>query len=469
MVIGRAALLAPGATIRGADLPLEIRPRAAPRVLRGDLSLAEMEKEYVLAALDKHRGHRGRTAEGLGIDPKTLYNKLRAWGVSEEMRSALLPARCGKFARASAAHGLASKPQGFDRERVVRSPPQPTAGPVLARWGKRSEAMKTPSGTGTTRVMVADDNLVVRRLLVVRLRAAGCRVSEATDGLDALEQFRKEPVQVVITDLSMPHMNGLELLAALRAQATPPEVILLTGSRASDAEAAVQALRLGAHDYISKTPAAVEAVALAVERAAEKWRLREENARLVAELRRMSLTDALTGVGNRRALDEALQLEIARARRARCGLALVLLDIDHFKRINDTLGHVAGDEVLAAFTERLRSNTRDADRVFRYGGEEFALLVAAGSVSAALAAAERVVRATAAAPLRAGHRLVDVTCSAGVSLLAADDGACGSALLARADAALYAAKRAGRNRAVAFDDPAPVDRRASVALQARAC
>jgi DNA-binding NtrC family response regulator len=84
MVVGRAALLTPGATIRGEDLPLEIRPRAAPRVLRTDLSLAEMEKEYVLAALERHRGHRGRTAEALEIDPKTLYNKLRSWGISEE-------------------------------------------------------------------------------------------------------------------------------------------------------------------------------------------------------------------------------------------------------------------------------------------------------------------------------------------------------------------------------------------------
>jgi DNA-binding NtrC family response regulator len=81
MVIGRAALLCPGSSIKGEDLPLEIRPRAAPRVLRTDLTLAEMEKEYVLSALEKHRGHRGRTAEVLGIDPKTLYNKLRTWGV----------------------------------------------------------------------------------------------------------------------------------------------------------------------------------------------------------------------------------------------------------------------------------------------------------------------------------------------------------------------------------------------------
>jgi DNA-binding NtrC family response regulator len=84
MVVGRAALLAPDPTIRGEDLPLEIRPRAAPRVLRTDLTLAEMEREYVLAALESHRGHRGRTAEALGIDPKTLYNKLRSWGIAEE-------------------------------------------------------------------------------------------------------------------------------------------------------------------------------------------------------------------------------------------------------------------------------------------------------------------------------------------------------------------------------------------------
>jgi DNA-binding NtrC family response regulator len=84
MVIGRAALLCPGTTIRGGDLPLEVRPRAAPRVLRTDLTLAEMEKEYVLAALERNRGHRGRTAEVLGIDPKTLYNKLRAWGAAGE-------------------------------------------------------------------------------------------------------------------------------------------------------------------------------------------------------------------------------------------------------------------------------------------------------------------------------------------------------------------------------------------------
>jgi PleD family two-component response regulator len=156
-----------------------------------------------------------------------------------------------------------------------------------------------------TPVLVADDDRVIRRLVSARLRVAGYRVAEASDGVAALAEFEREPVPVVVTDLNMPRLDGLGLLAALRSREQPPEVIVLTGTRASDVEAAVQALRLGAHDYISKTPASLDAVTLAVERAVEKWQLRAENARLLGDLHRLSLTDGLTGVGNRRAFDEA--------------------------------------------------------------------------------------------------------------------------------------------------------------------
>ena len=191
---------------------------------------------------------------------------------------------------------------------------------------------------GATPVLVADDNSVIRRLVAMRLRAAGYRVAEAKDGVAALVEFEREPVPVVVTDLNMPRLDGLGLLAALRRKEEPPEVILLTGTRASDVEAAVQALRLGAHDYISKAPASLDAVAHAVDRAVEKWQLRAENARLLSDLHRLSLTDGLTGVGNRRAFDEALRHEVARARRLGGDLALALLDIDHFKRVNLLVG-----------------------------------------------------------------------------------------------------------------------------------
>jgi diguanylate cyclase (GGDEF)-like protein len=312
--------------------------------------------------------------------------------------------------------------------------------------------------TRGAQVLVVDDTTLVRKVIVARLRGAGYRVAEATDGQEALELFRKEASAVVITDLNMPRLDGLGLLAALRQHQLAPEVILLTASRAGDAEAAVQALRLGAHDYIAKDPCAGDDVVLAVQRATEKWRLREENARLVDDLRRLALTDSLTNVGNRRAFDEALRVEIARARRYQGDLALVIVDLDHFKRVNDTLGHRAGDDVLAAFAARLGSIVRASDRVFRYGGEEFAVLLAEAGSQAGFDAARRLVRGIAQRPLAANGRQVAVTCSAGVAGLRASDGSDGGELVARSDAALFVAKRAGRNRAVRAEDPSAAAR-----------
>jgi diguanylate cyclase (GGDEF)-like protein len=307
--------------------------------------------------------------------------------------------------------------------------------------------------TPDTTVLVVDDTTFVRQMIVSRLRRAGFEVAEATDGQEALDRFRNTAYAVVITDVNMPRLDGLGLLAALRERPeSAPEVILLTGSRAVDARAAVQALRLGAHDYIAKNASAGDEVVLAVQRAAEKWRLRAENARLLDELRRLSLTDSLTGLGNRRAFDDALRFEIGRARRHAQELALVLLDLDHFKRVNDQFGHAAGDEILTAFAGRLRSAVRASDRPFRYGGEEFAVLLLGVGAQGAVEAAWRIVHATASRPL--GERGRAVSCSAGVASLRAVDGSDGCELLERADAALYAAKRTGRNRARDAEDAA---------------
>ncbi len=303
-------------------------------------------------------------------------------------------------------------------------------------------------------VLVAEDSVAVRRLVVAHLRKAGFAVREASDGVEALDLFRREPTPVVITDLGMPRLGGMELLAALRRVEPPPEVIVLTGTHAQDARAAVQALRLGAHDYIVKDAEAAAAIPHAVARALEKWHLRAENARLLGELARLSLTDGLTGLGNRRAFDEALRQETARRGRAESPFALVLLDLDHFKTVNDTLGHRVGDEALVSFAARLRSVARQSDRLFRYGGEEFAVLAVDSEGEGAVSLAWRVVHATAARPLAAGHRQVPMTCSAGVAVAQGDDDLAGEAIVGRADAALYQAKRQGRNRACVAPVPA---------------
>ena len=321
--------------------------------------------------------------------------------------------------------------------------------------GRRAGAEEV-CGEGT--VLVVDDSPLARRVVSLSLRRAGYRVLEAADGEEALERYAECAAQVVITDISMPRLDGLQLLQRLRANELAPEVILLTASRAGDAEAAIQALRLGAHDYLAKEEAVGETLVLAVQRAAERNRLQTENAILAAELSRRSMTDSLTGVGNRRSFDAALAHEVARSRRTEAPLCLVLADIDHFKAINDHLGHVAGDEILSAFAARVSSTIRCSDRLYRYGGEEFAVLAPDVTLAGGLALAERIVAAVAVAPFEAFGTTIPVTCSGGAAVLSPEDEASGRTLVARADAGLYTAKRGGRNCA-RIDDGAGSPRR----------
>lgn len=173
-----------------------------------------------------------------------------------------------------------------------------------------------------------------------------------------------------------------------------------------------------------------------------------------------SLTDALTGVGNRRKLEQALPLEIGRARRGGTALSALMTDVDHFKRVNDVYGHGAGDEVLARLGELLRSNTRPTDIVARFGGEEFVVLMPHASLVQALSRAEQIRVALSAetiAPLP-----TPVTASFGVAELKIEED--GESLLRRADRALYQAKEGGRNRVVA--DPGGSDAIEALAFDA---
>lgn len=163
------------------------------------------------------------------------------------------------------------------------------------------------------------------------------------------------------------------------------------------------------------------------------------------ELWRLARVDALTGVANRRALEEALPREVARARRTGAPLGIAMLDADHFKRVNDVHGHAAGDAVLAGIAARARAVLREGDLLARAGGEEFVLLLPGADLEHTAEVADRVRARVAAAPVAAPGGAVAVTISAGCATLEPDD-ADGAAALARADARLYEAKAAGRNR-----------------------
>ena len=295
------------------------------------------------------------------------------------------------------------------------------------------------------RILLVDDSELVRAIVGGFLRDAGFDVREAADGSSALRSLERDCFDVVITDLKMPTSDGIEVLAAVKERAIDTEVIILTGTHAHDIEYALRALRLGAHDFMAKPLSSAAQMVLTVDRAIEKKRLRDANLRLLRELEELSRTDPLTGAHNRRSFDETLDFELGRARRYRFPLSLCLVDLDHFKRINDILGHVGGDAVLRAFVTLADDVLRSGDRLYRYGGEEFAIILPNTGLSGACRTAQRLIEHVRASSIRHGDRIVPVTCSAGIAGLEAvgDDR---PTLVARADAALYEAKRTGRDR-----------------------
>jgi diguanylate cyclase (GGDEF)-like protein len=168
------------------------------------------------------------------------------------------------------------------------------------------------------------------------------------------------------------------------------------------------------------------------------------NALLYRAATQSALRDPLTGAGNRIAMEQTLQREIEMSRRHLQPLSLLMLDIDHFKRVNDSHGHSAGDDVLKAIAATIKAQLRNVDMVFRYGGEEFLILLSNTSREAASMVGERLRYAAQAAEYYADGQLIELTVSLGCSTLLPGESA--DSLLRRADSALYVAKREGRNR-----------------------
>ena len=308
-------------------------------------------------------------------------------------------------------------------------------------------------------VLVADDSMVIRAVLRQHLEAEGYQVVEAVNGPNTIEMMRHHRPDMVLLDIEMPGLNGHEVLRKVKAdeelQDTP--VVFLTGRTGS--EQIVAALRAGAQDYLKKPFEPAELLAR-VGAAVRTKRLQDALRERSAELDQISRTDALTGVFNRRHLDEELRRFVSLAERHRQTVAVVMFDIDRFKWINDTFGHEGGDVVLKEFTRRVQSVVRTEDLlgrwgpslVGRWGGEEFLLVLPQTSIEGARVVGERVRSAVAGAPFAVGDRQVDITVSGGCSAGTEPP----AELLRKADAALYQAKEAGRNRLVAASSPPPL-------------
>ena len=296
----------------------------------------------------------------------------------------------------------------------------------------------------TATILVADDSLVVRAVVRSGLEEEGYLVIEAEDGPSALDQSRRHQPDVILLDVEMPGLDGYQVLAELKADAqlknTP--VVFLTGRTGMDD--IVAGLRGGAHDYLKKPFEPAELLAR-VGSAVHVKQLQDELWERNAELNRISRTDALTGLYNRWHLDDVIARENSTARRHGDQLSIVLFDIDHFKHVNDTYGHPAGDLVLVEFARRMSDELRAGDIAGRWGGEEFLLILPRTDTAGALHVAERVRIATAATPVIATTRHIPITVSGGCATASKESPA---ELLDLVDARLYQAKAAGRNQIV---------------------
>jgi diguanylate cyclase (GGDEF)-like protein len=305
------------------------------------------------------------------------------------------------------------------------------------------------SGRGFT-VLVVDDSPVYRKLVQDTLSSQQYSILMAKDGREALALFAEHLPSVVITDRVMPDLSGIELCQKIRTehQSSYTYIILLTGM--SEKDSVVEGLAGGADDYLTKPfhPGELLARVGVGRRIIDLQRQIEAKNRLLEEA---ALTDALTGLPNRRAVESAATRELLAAARHGYPLWVVAIDLDHFKEVNDTYGHEAGDIVLKRFGQILRTNTRASNICARMGGEEFLLILTHVSPESILGAVDRLRQAFEAQTFNFEGKNTNVTASFGVAGFQGSAAPEFTRLVIEADKALYAAKRGGRNQVIVME------------------
>jgi diguanylate cyclase (GGDEF)-like protein len=294
------------------------------------------------------------------------------------------------------------------------------------------------------RILVADDSRLYRKLVEETLAREQYTVWFAKKGSEASDLVALHHPALVITDWEMPDITGIELCGQIRReQASYTYVILLTSK--ADKEQIIKGLAAGADDYLTKPfhPGELLARVAVGRRIVELHREIEEKNRLLGEL---ALTDPLTGLPNRRAIDEWAVRQLNVACRHHFPFWVVMADLDSFKSVNDNYGHGAGDIVLKRFAELLRANTRASNICGRFGGEEFVLVITHVEKPNIQIAIDRLRRQFEDERFNFGDRTFTVTASFGISGVQAGQQPEFNQLTREADAALYAAKRGGRNR-----------------------
>lgn len=292
-----------------------------------------------------------------------------------------------------------------------------------------------------------EDDFVLTSSLLSEIESQKVNLDWAASYQEAVLALERSEYDVCLVDYYLGERTGLDLLREAAEVNSLAPMIMLTSHSGYEVDA--EAMRAGAADYLIKTQVSTPLLERSI-------RYAIQHSRLIKNLRKLASHDELTGLHNRRAMDELLKEETDRHRRYGRPAALVMLDVDRFKSINDSYGHLVGDEVLRWLAQLLRETIRTVDIPARYGGEELAVILPEMNSRQALEMAERVRRRVAVSPFVArgregGATHIPITISLGVAGLP-DDALSAAELIAAADRGLYAAKHGGRNRAVRFCD-----------------
>ena len=287
------------------------------------------------------------------------------------------------------------------------------------------------------KLLLIDDCESVHGLLKVRLRGEEIEIQSALNGESGIALATTWKPDLILLDVDMPNVDGFETCKRLKADTETMQATIIFLSASTTTEQKIMGLELGATDYIAKPFDPAEL------RARVRAALRTKY--LVDLLAKRAMIDGLTGLWNRTYLDSRLIAEMSLSRRTGLPLSCVLIDIDHFKKINDTHGHPFGDDVLRSVSQALQATVRNEDVVCRYGGEEFAVLAPNTPPEAARLLAERLRAAVARQVLVHRGTEVSITCSIGVANMV---GSPPPSVIEQADQALYEAKRQGRNRVI---------------------
>lgn len=291
-------------------------------------------------------------------------------------------------------------------------------------------------------ILIVDDKPQIRGPLREFLELSGFRSSMASSAEEALTLIKNNKIEVVITDIMMPEMDGLELTDKIKKE-YDTDVIVMTGH--TENYSYEEAINKGASDFIFK-PIRFEELLLRLKRVLKERKLSKDRDKMMKKMEQLAITDGLTKLYNSRHFYHQIEHEIQRSKRYNHPLALVLIDIDHFKNYNDTYGHLEGDKILLKLAEIINSHLRTMDSAYRYGGDEYTIILPATSGKEAATAAERINNTIKSEKFYPNLNVkpITITISAGITQYFNNEEL--TTFIQRTDQAMYLSKKQGRNK-----------------------